>query len=82
MWQVDGEEEDWPLDPPDDEEERAIESVEEWKPGPIRTKKFMAEIFSIDRPGEACAMIEVKVGESVSAGGLRSTRYRRTEGDR
>ena len=49
----------------EDEEGGATKSVEEWKPVPTRTTKFKAEIFSIDRPGEACAVSEVKGWEKV-----------------
>ncbi len=62
---MDGEEEDWNLEQPEGKEEGAIEAVYEYMFEPIRAKKYTAYIFSIDRPGEVCAVSEVKVWEKV-----------------
>ena len=65
VWQLDGEEEGWNLEQPEGEQEVAIEAVDKWNYAPIRTEKFEAEIFSVDRPGEARAVSEVKGWEKV-----------------
>ncbi len=67
VWQVDGEEDDCPLEQPEDEEQGGIGAVEEWKQITIRAKRFQQKIYSIGRPGEVCAVSEVKGWEEVRA---------------
>ncbi len=65
--QVDGEEDHWQLEQPEDENGGGVGAVEERKQTPMRRRRFKQEIYPIDRPGEACAVSEAKGWEKVRA---------------
>ncbi len=62
VWQFDGDEEDWEWDQPEDESGDV--NLMDWKEAG-RKRKTQGEIFSVDKPGEVCAVSEVKGWEKI-----------------